>query len=49
MKFLDYRLPGFRLVPGMTLSADIHVGTRSLFMYLMRGVVRGLDESMREP
>lgn len=41
--------PGFRLVPGMTLSGDIHVGTRSLFMYLMRGVVRGFDESMREP
>jgi HlyD family secretion protein len=40
---------GFRLVPGMTLSGDIHVGTRSLFMYLMRGVVRGFDESMREP
>jgi len=41
--------PGFRLVPGMTLSADIHIGTRSLAMYLMRGIVRGLDESMREP
>jgi HlyD family secretion protein len=41
--------PGFRLVPGMTLSADIHIGTRSLIMYLMRGIVRGLDESMREP
>ena len=40
---------GFRLLPGMTLAADIHVGTRSLLMYLMRGIVRGLDESMREP
>jgi HlyD family secretion protein len=39
----------FRLIPGMTLSADIHVGTRSLFMYLVRGLVRGVDESMREP
>ena len=39
----------FRLVPGMTLQADIHVGVRSLFMYLVRGLVRGLDESMREP
>ena len=28
--------PGFRLVPGMTLSGDIHIGTRSLFMYLMQ-------------
>ena len=39
----------FRLVPGMTLSADIHIGTRSLFMYLLSGVVRGVDEAMREP
>lgn len=40
---------GFRLMPGMTLSGDIHVGRRSLFMYMMRGLLRGLDESMREP
>ncbi len=40
---------GFRLIPGMTLTADIHVGTRSLFMYLVRGLVRGVDEAMREP
>ncbi len=39
----------YRLVPGMTLTADIHIGSRSLFMYLMRGVVRGFDEAMREP
>lgn len=41
--------PGFRLIPGMTLSGDIHIGTRSLFMYMMRGILRGFDESMREP
>jgi hemolysin D len=40
---------GFRLFPGMTLTGDIHVGTRSLFMYLMSGVVRGVNGSMREP
>ena len=40
---------GFRLVPGMTLTADIKVGTRSVFMYMWRGVVRGIDEAMREP
>ena len=39
----------FRLIPGMTLTGDIHLGTRSLFMYLVRGLVRGFDESMREP
>jgi hemolysin D len=40
---------GFRLVPGMTLTGDIHVGTRSVFMYLMSGFVRGVGDSMREP
>jgi hemolysin D len=39
----------FRLVPGMTLTADIHVGTRSLLVYLTRGIVRMFDEAMREP
>jgi hemolysin D len=40
---------GFRLVPGMTLTADIHVGSRSVFMYMLRGVIRGINEAMREP
>jgi HlyD family secretion protein len=40
---------GFRLVPGMTLTADIKVGTRSVFMYMLRGVIRGVNEAMREP
>lgn len=40
---------GFRLIPGMTLTADIQVGARSAFMYLVRGLVRGLSEAMREP
>ena len=39
----------FRLVPGMTLTADIKVGTRSVFMYMLRGVIRGVNEAMREP
>jgi hemolysin D len=39
----------FQLVPGMTLTADVHVGTRSLFWYLVRGSVRGFNEAMREP
>jgi len=40
---------GFRLIPGMTLTADIQVGTRSVFMYMIRGLVRGINEAMREP
>jgi hemolysin D len=39
----------FRLIPGMTLTADINVGSRSLAMYLFSGVLRGVGESMREP
>ncbi len=39
----------FRLIPGMTLTADIQVGTRSVFMYLVKGMVRDVSEAMREP
>ena len=39
----------FRLIPGMTLRADINVGKRSLFAYIMGGFVRGTGEAMREP
>lgn len=45
-----YGVPdSFRLVPGMTLTADINVGSRSVFMYMLRGLIRGLSEAMREP
>jgi HlyD family secretion protein len=39
----------FRLIPGMTLQADVKVGTRSVAMYLLGGILRGFNESMREP
>jgi HlyD family secretion protein len=39
----------FRLVPGMTLDADLKVGTRSVAMYLLGGALRGVGEAMREP
>jgi HlyD family secretion protein len=38
----------FRLLPGMTLTGDIHVGKHSLLMYLF-GSMAGLGEAMREP
>jgi len=41
--------PKFRLIPGMTLEADLKVGTRSVAMYLLSGVIRGFNEAMREP
>ena len=40
---------GFRVIPGMTLAGDIHVGTRSVFMYIASGAMRGMGEAMREP
>jgi HlyD family secretion protein len=43
-------VPGnFRLIPGMTLSGDVKVGTRSLAIYLIGGMIRGVGEAMREP
>ena len=40
---------GFRLIPGMTLTADVKVGTRLLGRYLLGGTLRGASEAMREP
>jgi HlyD family secretion protein len=39
----------FRLIPGMTLQGDINVGTRSVAMYLLGGMLKGVNEAMREP
>ncbi|MCJ2043480.1 HlyD family type I secretion periplasmic adaptor subunit [Methylobacterium sp. J-078] len=44
------RVPaGFRLIPGMSLSVDIHIGERSVLGYLISGATRSVTESMREP
>jgi HlyD family secretion protein len=40
---------GFRLIPGMTLTGDVHIGTRSVLMYLVSGAIRHFSEAMREP
>jgi HlyD family type I secretion membrane fusion protein len=39
----------FRLIPGMTLTAEVKVGKRRIISYLLYPVIRALDESMREP
>ncbi|MDP6770860.1 MAG: hypothetical protein QF704_09220 [Anaerolineales bacterium] len=39
----------FTLIPGLTLGAEIHVGTRRAIRYLFDPLVRVLDETMREP
>ncbi len=40
---------GFRMIPGMPVTADIKVGTRSLLSYVSHGIHRSLNEAMREP
>ena len=42
-------LPGLRPLPGMTVTAEIHVGTRSVLAYLLLPLIRGAQESLREP
>jgi HlyD family secretion protein len=41
--------PGALLFPGMTLTAEIKVGTRSAMSYFISPLTRGFDESLREP
>jgi hemolysin D len=49
----DYQLRNvpkdYRLVPGMTLTGDILVGTRTLWSYITEGAMRTGLEAMREP
>ena len=39
----------FRLVPGMTIVADVVVGRRSILSYIVEGALRTGSEAMREP
>lgn len=43
------RLAGGTPMPGMTVTAEIHVGTRSLLATLLQPLIRGARESLREP
>ena len=44
------KLPARRtLFPGMTVTAEIHLGKRRLINYLLHPLLRGLGESFREP
>jgi hemolysin D len=40
---------GARLTPGMTVTAEIKVGTRSVLAYFLAPLLRGFEESIREP
>jgi hemolysin D len=45
-----HNLPtGFRMTPGMPVTADIKVGRRTVLAYLMARVIPTLSEGMREP
>ena len=37
------------LLPGMTLTADIKVGSRSVWDYVIGGLMKGAGQAMREP
>lgn len=39
----------FRMLPGMTVSAEIHAGDRTVLSYFLYPLIRGMDESLREP
>ncbi len=41
--------PGADLLPGMTLTAEIKTGTRTILDYFLDPMMRGLNESLREP
>lgn len=40
---------GVRLIPGMTINAEIKIGTRSVLAFFFQPILRGFDESIREP
>jgi HlyD family secretion protein len=41
--------PGAHLFPGMSLSAEIKVGSRSVIAYFIDPILRGFHDSIREP
>ncbi len=40
---------GFRLIPGLTVSGEVLVGSRTVMSYLFEGAMRTGSEAMREP
>ncbi|MBB3225277.1 HlyD family type I secretion periplasmic adaptor subunit [Pseudoduganella umbonata] len=41
--------PGARLLPGMTVTAEIVTGERTIMSYLLWPLTKAMDESIREP
>jgi HlyD family secretion protein len=46
---LEEMPPGATLLPGMTLTAEILVGKRSVLSYLLWPLTKAAKESIREP
>ena len=46
---LDTKEGPMHLLPGMTVTAEIKVGTRTVISYFLYPLLRGLDDSIREP
>ncbi len=46
---LHYDGKPVRLLPGMTVSAEVKVGRRTVISYFLYPLVRGLDTALREP
>ena len=49
---IDEPLPrgeGFRIIPGMPVTADVKIGERTVLSYLLGRVVPVAKEGMREP
>lgn len=49
----DLQLHGFaqkfQMIPGMTVTAELNAGSRSVISYFLYPLLRGLDESIHEP
>ena len=39
----------FQMIPGMAVTAELKAGRRSVISYFLYPLLRGLDESIREP
>jgi len=46
---LEHMPTSAKLMPGMTLLAEIRVGTRSILSYLLSPIAKGLGDSFKEP
>ena len=40
---------GFHMLPGMPVTAEVKVGLHNVAAYFLYPLLRGLDESIREP